>query len=158
MECTVYIFTYIARRLILFSLIGCGSFTTIVSVNKETYTSQMDILEINIVKERICLDDQQVSWGVYRDTLAISYGDVSLIFYAIKYEVGDNEEKQIKRHLANANETLPYAMHFALQDRFDEKYFIIIIPSPLHILIHISNIDRGYPSYVLCTNCEQICD
>lgn len=140
-----------------------GLYTTHLTSNKEVYRSEMDVFEMDFARNVSCYGGIEVFWGAYYDTMAVSYQGVSLRFYSVGKKNWEKGEKQkTDKYLNQWEKDYPEVMRFVLQDEFNDKYMISISTISTGVLLIISNIDRGFPTYVFCTKdldiglCDQL--
>lgn len=147
------------RFVILLLLLGsCADYPNAITKNKEIYTSNMNVLETDNQGRKSCYSNTRVHWGVYRDTIAPNYNKKTIILFSVIDQSWQHSQEGLSagQHLRDMKRSLPSVMHLIAQDPIDEKYLVTIAPSPIDLLITISNL-KGYPSYALCIGCEQIC-
>lgn len=104
----------------------------------------MDVLQINRDTSK-CLNDVVVYWGMKYDTIGFLFNDKILLFTL-------DGSSQFKHQISYQSNRILYLV----QDYRKEQYSIDIVWND-GVLIFVSNIDYGIPSYVFCMNCN-LCD
>jgi hypothetical protein len=118
------------------------------------YKMEADVKATTYNGER-CINDVDVTWGVYYDTISIVFLEYSLMYYTASKEikhVKKNEYREllayVKREIASTRRTAIYL----LQDCCNEFYIIRIIQDLIKdgsYTILVTNVEYGIPSYTL---------
>lgn len=119
------------------------------------YKMDMDVQEIGFNDSKSCTPDTPVIWGIRFDTICFMFTTNHLCFFPIgeRIKFESNKKQIIEKYIRDNKITV------LVQDFHNEKYTITMMTDQQtgRMLIFITNIDFGFPSYVLSFG-TQICN
>jgi hypothetical protein len=107
------------------------------------FALQMNTREVNEFNV-LCVKDTTVVWGTNQgDTTCFMFNGMVKCFWPVSKMVWEREDDPKVKRLVGLDPRADVR-----QDRFNEKYSILFVTSEKGLIILISNIDHGTPSYV----------